>query len=872
MNQNTLEVNIDFISKRIPAIVTNAQKALESKKNVFLELIKDTNTNYEKFLNLKHTVKSEVGHLIDWKNTNMDLHKIPYCLDPLTLLQAVSIDEEASFMETYYQHEKNLKQDEALNPWDMFDKAKDDPFIVAYDKKLPSFTRINVSDMGFKISNKCNFVVPRIIVKSVCNQNISNFTYSDKFNSMAQSCCITGTYQVNIDNALDKRHGVSELLVGQISIHDLVSKIFNCYEKAFYRTFVSVLNDEAVNGSKEEFENELIAFIQNNQAAMGIPQPTFLEEGTEYQNMFEKGFMEQKVKTIEKWIADLQKSQFSIRGIHYLLDYLNPYAIFIFVSNLLSTPVSSEGEEDYKVTILEKLNKEFNDAIESLITRTTISMVITYCAKCGLNDYLPPIDINHDMIKDLMNITHEDVAAFNTSLTKSEYGSSLGVDKESVDGALDNKRVSKLLRKRLFDYLMINHVSMKSSRSNYTQDRYFNNQDCFFLKDESQKIYQGSKFYNFMTSALQEIYSNQTLVANYQKNIVDFKNNNYVYRNTLELARGYIKKYLTHIKSMNDLKSLLESPMKEFKADCTVDEIINCACLNDPNSYSFNSLKNHRTFGSLYKGLLHCMFKLYYTTGTYQEISKQEVMVKMPAYLRKRYLAILDEIKELTSMMRSFYGAATQNNNLAYGPIQPSLKIFTNGVWKNLDRNDELGIRSTLAQASIAVKWWNQQSRPSDGMYGTGIGKFANYCLMYYNQDLESQSVAQEFFMNPHVYNFIQDFDMDNGAHDPEMISTNPNLVISRELTNSLEEEAITNYTFQFDYGKIIKNFKNYILKTNPKELSFEELATYSIFAESCERSLNKRTADIETIKDYEKKTKEFNELFKRACDRYMLN
>lgn len=880
MNQNTLEVNIDFISKRIPAIVTNVQKTLESKKNVFLDLIKDTNTNYEKFLKFKHEVIDNVKHLMDGDNSNLALHKIPFCLDPLSILESVSVHEEASFMETYYQHEKALNQDDVLNPWDLFDKNNKDPFVSAYDKKLPSFTRINVTDMGFKLSQKQHsFPVPRIIVKSICNQNISNFTYSNKFNQMAQSCCITGTYQVNVDNALDRRHGVSELLVGQISIHDLTAKIFDCYEKAFYRTFVSALH-EVSQGPKDELESNIINFIQTQQAAIGIPNPSYLDEEGEFDKITSKKLMDQKVKTIEKWIDDIKKKEFSIRGIFRLLDYLNPYAIFIFVSHLLSTPQEYEGSDDYHMTFVEKLQKEFDNAIESLITRTTISMVITYCAKCGLNDYLPPIDVNHDMIKDLMNITHEDVAAFNTSLTNTEHGSSWGVDKETVDGTLDNKTVSKLLRKRLFDYLMINHVSMKSSQSNYTQNRYFNNQDCFFLKDESQKIYQGSRFYNFMTSALQEVYSNKTLVANYQKTIVNFKNDNYVYKNTLELARPFIKKYINHIKSMNDLKSLLDSPLKELRPDTTVDELINYGCLNDPNTYSFNSIKNHRMFGALYKGLLHGMFKLYYITGTYQEMSKQEVMVKMPQYLRKKYLAVLEELDTILKSMTHFYNSAS-DNSVSWTNSQLSIKMFINGDIKSFQLAHEMGLGSSLAKASIAAKWIrfngpyerNIQQNSGDNIFTSGIGKYASYCAIYFDESIEAQSVSQEYFMNPAVYYFIADFNNENSrAKDPELINTNPNLVISREVTNSLEEIAIENYTFHFDYDKVIKNFKNYILKTNPKDLSFEELATYSIFAESCERSLNKRNADIETIKDHEKKTKEFNELFARACDRYMLN
>lgn len=880
MNQNTLEVNIDFISKRIPAIVTNVQKTLESKKNVFLELIKDTNTNYEKFLKFKHSVIDNVKNLMDGDNSNLALHKIPFCLDPLSTLTAISEMEEANFMETYYQHEKNLKQDETLNPWDLFDKNSKDPFVSAYDQKLPSFTRINVTDMGFKLSQKQHsFPVPRIIVKSVCNQNISNFTYSNKFNQMAQACCITGAYQVNVDNALDKRHGVSELLVGQISIHDLTAKIFDCYEKAFYRTFVSALH-EVTQGPKDELESSIINFIQTQQAAIGIPNPSYLEDGEEFEKITTKKLMDQKVKTIEKWIDDLKKKEFSIRGIYKLLDYLNPYAIFIFVSHLLSTPPETEGTDDYHTTFVEKLQKEFDNGIESLITRTTISMVITYCAKCGLNDYLPPIDINHDMIKDLMNITHEDVAAFNTSLTNAEHGSSWGVDKETVDGTLDNKTVSKLLRKRLFDYLMINHVSMKSSQSNYTQNRYFNNQDTFFLKDESQKIYQGSKFYNFMTSALQEVYSNKTLVGNYQKTIVDFKNDNYVYKNTLELARPFIKKYLTHIKSMTDLKSLIESPLKELRSDTTVDELINYGCLNDPNTYSFNSMKNHRMFGALYKGLLHAMFKLYYITGTYQEITKREVMVKMPKYLRKKYIAVLDELDVILESMKTFYSYASRNKLDYSFNKQLSIRMFINGSIKTYDFPSEMGLRSSLSKMAIASTWLRdngpfQKTSSLSGaeIFYSGIGQYASYCAVFFDESIEAQSVSQEYFMNPAVYNFVRELaDKESRSNDPELINTNPNLVISREVTNSLEETAIENYTFHFDYGKVIKNFKNYILKTNPKDLSFEELAAYSIFAESCERSLNKRNADIETIKDYEKKTKEFNELFSRACDRYMLN
>ena len=896
MNLNTIESNVDYISKRVPQIINNVRAALETKKSTLLKMLKDTNTDYEKFLNFKQeiirTFKQGDNFSSNYWKTNRDIHNYRYLITPLKMLACASAKDYNEIIETYYSFERggdnNIERNK-LEIWKIEKNHYDDPFQKAFDTKSPTLITIDVCNM----STSCDkFFVPRIMIKSLMRDDIANFMNSNKVSSIVDGCCI-GVLKdwknptVNYEDELDNRKGYSEVLIGQISINDLFQGILDCYYNAFMRTIICMENLKTPETQdRDEVKRKAIDFIRKYQTIFDIPDCIFLEDKSD-DKIDEKEFKEKIVKSMWAWTKELSQNYLhDFISIYQTLDNLNPYAIYLFMESLLNRKTQIEELDDFGSNFKNKLEQNLDEEIEGYITRSVVSMIFTYGAKCGLENYINPLEINQEFVKSLMNETFEDVAALNEGL-KTEFNES-NIPMEGPDSSLSRRKIANLTRKRLFDYLMISFVANNSGKKNYNLTNYFKNkQSVIFPKYDDSKSYNGSNFYNFIHSCLQEIYAHQTIVSNFQTNIIGFKNNNYVYKDTYELGSQFIKKYINDLKVKENVKEamliLTKDQYDASEPSFNLDKLLKETCLIDPNSYTFNTMKNHRAFASLLKQLLKYILKLYYITGTYQEICKKEVLLKVPDYIRKIYVKTIEEINLLCQKINRF----TYNCNQFLNEIDNNifhLNIWQGNEWKTISIVEKSDWNSAsdymtkyehiLIQQRIANYWWDLYKKQSTYNRNIYVKRLYELCSINYSNKIEDLATTSEFFLDNDLSRYISNFSEKNNLSnsDPELFAINPSLVASREDINSIEEDMLEKNSYQFDYKKIVDNFKNYIDNKKPNELSIEELFTFSLLASSCEKTLNRQIASMESIQEFNKNNNEFEYLWIKSIDRYRLN
>ena len=170
---------------------------------------------------------------------------------------------------------------------------------------------------------------------------------------------------------------------------------------------------------------------------------------------------------------------------------------------------------------------------------------------------------------------------------------------------LNRKKSGTIVRKRMLDYVTLSWLAQKNYNKNFSGFQYLNhlygsNSDYSRFNNNFEagsNDEKGSVIYKFALRNLQEIYSNMTYTSNFTHNIVDMRNGQYVYKETIDLARTGIDLYIVD----TDIKIFLNLGCSNKEKE---------AFLINGSNYDMNALKNHRALASIYKASVHVSFKL----------------------------------------------------------------------------------------------------------------------------------------------------------------------------------------------------------------------------------------------------------------------
>ena len=901
MIKNNVELSIDYIKIRIPDIINNFHTSLINKADIFLSIINEIYKDRSGFFAYKNSLATYIQRDNDALNdkyySNLDALNSVFDFDPIHFLyHSTQGKVVGDLLNDYYQLMQKSKHynydgsndiDKALNNYD------DDHFNKGMNTKTPFLVEMNISNMStwtYKTLNGWlkDTGLPKIAIKSVMNSDIVSFTQSDQdklfssYSLVVGGNCIDNFYANKIEDRFSgQRKGVSELLVGQIDMATLSQKLLKIYYLVFHQTFL-------YNKYDEERE-QILQMIKSYQVLFGIENSDIFGDQNsfstidEYNKITEQDFSDIESKTIIDWLYAINSRQW--RGVYRdILNDRNPYCIFVFINKFLNLRKNTDGSEiepeilNYIDTINELLDKYLN----TFINRCILSTIITFFAKIGQNSYISPQGLNHDFIKKLIQITIEDTNNLNMELSESPTNYSKYEDRNTIVNSFEKRKTSQIIRKRIFDYLMLCNIIKSEKDINYNHELPFANELMekteWWDKDDIDTSYQkGSPLYKFVVKVLQEIYSNATYTINTDRNIIGYENGKYVYKSTMELAAPNIKKYLNDYDEIYQLKEMIENSfLIEYWGDSyrKPSFYLQKLALNSSNSVEMVSLINHRSLASIYKVILHLIFKLLYVVGNYQEMAKNEKIVTMPPYLKRKYMEIIVQINNVINQLNIF-NQTPDVDNKEIGQVQYVLNQFQSGKWMPLHDNEKRDFTNlkimSLARGRLRVIFDTKIRNMLDNKTKFFTDDAFRMSATLNNKSYFNDDIISEFDLSTKITDFLIELVKNNV---PSFSSNAPETMLMRSYESIREygEQFIKNIAYHIDYKKSVSKFEKYLNDTSINSYSLEELMTYGILNDGGYKTLDKKDLSLEEINEFQTISDKFDEKFLKAITSYSVN
>lgn len=850
---NVVELSLIHIKTRIPSIVNNflesflkfGLKPLEEFLNMIL-------TDRESYIKFRHSEKISSkkmnGNTLGRKGNFTFLNRV----SPLELIEMVDIKSFHNIFKDYYIKDNYIKEDlykDIANSYKSSLKYNDFSIDNSYQAPILEEVNIGLMDGGLLIHDSCGIskLPPRIGVKCIENFKLEEILNNDvkmkkdNSNLLMASFGIAFTSSdrelppINPTNSLDNSK-ISEFVIMQIDYLSLLQSLMEIYQEIYF------------NAKQNDQVRELLKTLSMND--IDIQQVVDLEF---FNTLFEK--------------------ENSNDHSGFYLNSLNIHSLIV-LNKLFETNIN---EDDTEIgDFIDKLKSELDYKLTEFIKNTTMSAITTYLAKVGKDEIYDKYKLNHDLLQSLIEGNTEDFNYTNTLFMNS-------------GGTNEYKSESSFFRKRFFDYTMIMDIVSRDSKKSLTSSGYIpSNHYISTSINESYNVaedkFRHTRLYKFIYYTIQELYSHMTYTANFDKNIVGYNSNGYIYSDTYDLAKIAYNKYITSDDVLLDLNVFFGEYLN------SQDKIKNIFIPS--NTYAFNTLKNHRAFGAIFKASIHAVVKLmYHLSGMKEEARMQKIdKTEISEEFFVKYRKILKEIENISNLLNNSnqYDNNLRDYFLGWGRLTSvtsnlySRNLFLNNKNQNVTIEydefvkDDALYNDYLEDASyfkifyeiyIHSKCLKRDHNENEvSILTTDIFHIVNtYCHHSHSGNELISKLAYEFYIPYYIYDYILALYNDK---DPHLLATNDEIIAAKE---SLDQMIKMKFSKIGLYNDDIRNINSYVSKSLQNDNSIENLIACSALYSGYELCRSLENDSQEKIHLDEKGIRSFEKYFDKRIKEILL-